>query len=234
MSISVIITSFNRLPQFKQTYHTLINQLSEEDELVVVEEGQEREWPNFLKTLNVPFTFVFTNNNRYRSCSTAKNIALRLAKNDLIAINEPEVMQIDQCIFALKAELEKEPRQFAVVGTMYFDTSADGNPTRMEHSQAPFVAMVCKKELVDIGGWDERYKYWGNDDNDLMDRLRMNGCRHVVYDRLQAHHRWHIRPPAYAMGDCNEKLLYEKNRKVVANAGKKWGKILKKYEITRG
>ncbi|MHA1360872.1 MAG: glycosyltransferase family 2 protein [Candidatus Helarchaeota archaeon] len=233
-NISVIITSFNRLHLFTQTSHAIVKQLTPKDQIIVVEEGQEMGWVNYLPSLAIPYKFCFTQNTHYRSCSKAKNVAVRLADNEIIVINEPEVLQLDDCITRLKKELEKNPRQFAVPGTLYNDTGLHGNPTRMENSQAPFVAMVYKKELEAVGGWDERFKYWGNDDNDLMHRLTLNGCEHKVYSQLQIHHRWHERPPKHALGDYNESLLYEKNKSIVANKGKRWGRILKRYLIVEG
>jgi hypothetical protein len=80
-----------------------------------------------------------------------------------------------------------------------------------------------KKELMKVGGWDERFRFWGNDDNDLMYRLGLNGCHTKSDDDMVAIHQWHARPPVEAMGDYNEGLLYERPKKIIANKGKDWG-----------
>ena len=188
-----------------------------------------------LKSMNlnfgIPYKYHFTNNKKYRSGCIAKNIALKLSKNPLIIINDPEVFHLDdKTIFKLKEHIRQNNRTFNVVGTMKFCNDIFNDFSKystINHSQAPFIASVMKSELLAVGGWDERFKFWGNDDNDLMYRLGLNGVRHQVFDELVAIHQWHPRPPVDAMGDANESLLYEKPKKIVANQGKEWGVINK-------
>lgn len=235
MNVSLIITSRNRLRLFKKSWASIRPQLTTGDELVVVEDSDNpSEWKNFLNDIPFKSTFVCTYNNAYRGCSVAKNIAVKLATNPILVINDPEVFHLSPCIIQLKEQLVKNPLQFAVPGTLYSGQHS-GQPwneaSLTEHSQAPFVGMVLKEEIEKIGGWDERFKYWANDDNDLMYRLGLNGCKHKVYDDLTIFHQWHERPPKEAMGDYNESLLYEAEKSIVANKDKEWGVIEPHYEL---
>lgn len=226
MNVSVLITSFNRRKYFISTWPSIRQQLIDGDELVVVEDGHTDEWRDFLDSLNIKYTYVKTTNDRYRSGSKAKNIGLRQAENPIIIINDPEVIHITPCITEMRKRLQENDKQFLVAGTLYQGQFEGQDYTKapiMKHSQAPFVGAVMKQHLIDIGGWDERFVYWGNDDNDLMDRLGMIGVKHTVLEDEEIYHQWHPRPPQNALGDFNEPYLYEKDKPAVANEGKEWG-----------
>lgn len=228
MNVSVLITSFNRKRYFINTWPSIREQLIDGDELVVVEDGHTDDWKDFLETLNIKYTYVKTTNDRYRSGSLAKNIGLKQAENPIIIINDPEVVHITPCITTMRKLLTEEGKQFLVPGTLYegqFESQDYTKSPIRKHSQAPFVGGVRRDELMAINGWDERFTFWGNDDNDLMDRLGMIGTKHVVLDELEIHHQWHPRPPQAALGDYNEPFLYEKDKPAVANEGKEWGSL---------
>jgi hypothetical protein len=205
--------------------------LGEGDEIIVVSDVKEdKEMNDVCKWADDTFNFSVkhfcTGNDRYRSCVRAKNFALKNTKNPLIIINDPEVIHITRCIDQIKEHMKKDSRQFIVPGTMRFQLK--GYPlmeyTTINHSMAPFIGGVMREELLTINGWDERFVYWGNDDNDLMYRLGLNGCKHICDDNMIALHQYHSRPPIEAMGDFNEPLLYEENKEIIANKEKEWGK----------
>ncbi len=237
MNISLIITSRNRFRLFKKSWASIRPQLIEGDELIIIEDSDNPDqWKSFLQEIPFKSTFVCTYNKDYRSCCLAKNMAVKLATNPLLIINDPEVYHITPCINFLRDKLTENPYQFAVPGTLYSGQQAgqaweEGSLT--EHSQAPFVGAVMKEEIEKIGGWDERFKFWGNDDNDLMYRLGLNECKHKVYDELKIFHQWHERPPRDAMGDYNEPLLYEKDKSIIANKGQEWGIIPGHCEVVK-
>jgi len=228
-NISVILTSRARLRLFKNSYNSIASQLTPSDELVVIEEAEERAgWIDFLKSQNIPWQFVNTNEPNYRGCSIAKNMALMLCNNPWIAINDPEVTHITPCITQASERLISNDKQFIVAGTLYSEKdNQTGFETanKMENSQAPFFALTTKDNLTKVGGWDERFKFWGNDDNDLMHRLGMSGVSHVVCNDMVVFHQWHQRPPEAAHGDYNHELLYEENKQMIANQNKKWGSL---------
>lgn len=231
MKASLIISSFNRLKYFINTWPTIKNQLEDGDELIVVEDGIEKNWNSYLLLLGMKYKLVETGNEMYRSGVIAKNIALKLAENPLIIINDPEVMHISECIKVFR-EFLKDRSAFLVPGTLHsarHEGQGMQGASKMENSQAPFVGGVRKEDLMAVGGWDERFKYWGNDDNDLMHRLTLHGTRHIVVPELEIFHQWHPRPPKQAMGDYNEPFLYEKDKPIVANQGKEWGELQGNY-----
>ncbi len=178
MNISLIVTSYNRRKLFATSWDSIAGQMIPGDEIVVVEDGADNGWDGMLEKFGVDFQVIRTGNSKYRSCSFSKNIAVKKAKNPLLIINDPEVYHVTPCIPVIKTRLVMEPRIFLVPGTLLsarFENDTWQNANKTEHSMAPFVAGVMKEEIEKVGGWDERFIYWGNDDNDLMYRLGLNG-----------------------------------------------------------
>ena len=234
MNVSVIVSSFYRAPLLRVSLPSIAKQLVAEDEMIVVSDvPEDKEMENLCIWANQAFPFnvyhFVTGHVGYRSCVNAKNIALKKTRNPLVIISDPEVIHVTRCIDQIKVHLDKNPKQFIVPGSMHFQL--EGEPLdkykTIEHSMAPFVGGVMREELMSVGGWDERFKYWGNDDNDLMYRLGLNGCAHFVDDSMVALHQYHSRPPQEAFGEgaehCNHLWLNEKNKSIVANIGKEWG-----------
>ncbi len=236
MNISLLVSNFGRAELFKRSLESILPQMGKWDEIVVaddsVEEGEKEKMKAVLASVPVvPYKYVDMKNTKYRSGVFAKNVALRSCSNFLVIINDPEVMHITPNIKIIRERFDSGDRRvFLVPGTMYFSNAGQSlsdfqGMRTTDHSMAPFIGGIPREELMAIGGWDERFVFWGNDDNDLMYRLGLNGVRHVVDDSMQALHQWHERQPQSAMGDYNEPLLYEKPKKIVANEGKEWGLI---------
>lgn len=234
MKVSLLVTNFGKAHLFKRSLDSILPQLTHGDEIVVCDDGPKDGIFDLLQTLPISSKYIHTNNNEYRSGCKAKNITLKNASNPVCIINDPEVWHLTPCITEIKKMLQKNKRQFINPGSMYFAKTMVQDPGDFEkndkwgfigHSMAPFIAGVMREELMAIGGWDERFKFWGNDDNDLTHRLGKNGCKHIVVDEMEALHQWHSRPPQAAIGDANESLLNEKDKPIVANQGVEWGQI---------
>jgi GT2 family glycosyltransferase len=73
------------------------------------------------------------------------------------------------------------------------------------------VAAVLRDDVFKIRGWDERFKVWGYDDTDFMNRLQMSGANHIpLY--LPVVHMIHEAPPAGASADQNLALMQQSHR----------------------
>lgn len=100
-------------------------------------------------------------------------------------------------------------------------------------------ACLAKKDwIINVGGWDEDMSLinggggWAWDDIDLMTRLRLSGHNQNVFDDIEVIHQYHERPPT-AVSDQwpkNNKIFVDKDLEnnpkfIVANQGRKWGKL---------
>lgn len=244
MNVSILITAYKRAELFQKSLPSILDQLTLQDEIVFVNDGEPDGAEAILKgalvsdgraqtptLIPIPSQYIDTGNRGYHGCGRAKNIGLKACKNELIIIRDPEVEDISPCINQLRTYFEKQEnkRKYVNAGSMYF--SQDENQSIFKesnffigHSNAPFVAGVMKEELMAVQGWREDFKYWGNDDSSLMHRLGNNGVSIECDETMVAWHQWHDRPPQEALGDFNLPLLNaEGDGFIKGNEGKEWG-----------
>lgn len=232
MNVSLLITSFQRGRVFENSLPAILRQLTNDDEIVIVNDGPLDNMEQVIKGISIPTTYIDTGNRHYRGGSIAKNIALKACGNELVIIHDPEIIELSPCINQLKERFDtiENKDKFITCGTAYTAVDKEHIGLReanfIAHSQAPFVAGVLRKNLMAVNGWDERFIYWGNDDNDIMHRLGMNGVQIDLDEGMTIFHQWHERAPREAMGDYNEPLLYDANKKMVTNQDNpNWGTL---------
>jgi glycosyltransferase involved in cell wall biosynthesis len=55
------------------------------------------------------------------------------------------------------------------------------------------IACYTKAIFEEIGGFDEQFAYWGDEDNDIAQRMIRNGVKEVIASGLITYHQWHPR-----------------------------------------
>jgi hypothetical protein len=99
------------------------------------------------------------------------------------------------------------------------------------------VHIVHKQKLIEIGGYDEFYCYWGVEDRDLNHRLTKLGLLETWMNKqAPVFHQWHpLTSDFYASGfplqwweDMN--IYFERNKSKVVRNGMEWGKLLTKKD----
>jgi len=101
--------------------------------------------------------------------------------------------------------------------------------TRFENVMGYYFGGCTKELYLRMGGKDERFVGFGAEDIDFFGRLSRAGILHFIHNEIVAIHLYHEGAPRYAM-DLAEKnfemmLENERNRIVVANEGREWGKL---------
>jgi len=90
---------------------------------------------------------------------------------------------------------------------------------------ASYCASVRKKDVVAIGGYDERYKVWGWEDIDVQSRLSISGVKCVSDNNIKVVHLAHGYTGCFENWEINKKLHENPDKPMVANQGKEWGII---------
>lgn len=224
------MTVFKRAQQLALTLPNIKRCMLPGDEIICVDDGPYDGVDKMLSRIGVTYEYYRTENTEYRNGAYAKNVALKKANNDLIFIHEAEIFGVDWYMNGktymqqMRDHFLEGQRSFVVAGNVKFYNS-DGITYQsiMTNNQAPYFAGVRKQDLMDITGWDERFKYWGNEDNDLMHRLGKTGVTVAIDPDIYINHIWHERPPKKALGDYNEPLLYESDKPIQINQNKPWG-----------
>lgn len=74
--------------------------------------------------------------------------------------------------------------------------------------------VIWKENYIKINGYDEEYRSWGKEDDDISWRLYKSGVKAKILDlEDMIVHLWHYTDPT-KKGDMNEKLFLEKKAKL--------------------
>lgn len=212
--------------------------------------------------------YIRHNNPDWDSCSIPKNIGLRNSRGDVLIYTEPEnifIESIDRVARTLPKgryyyqkwvyfgkqgsspfpeERIADPLEYIKeYGVNLWETGTvdvhGGEPTYTQANMvSPWCLIVRKKDLLNIGGWDEMMSgkngggRWGFDDVDLITRLRCSKIN-AIQAPFSVIHQWHDRPPHWIQDSWspNEQIMLAKKdesgdynkHSIEANQGKEIG-----------
>jgi GT2 family glycosyltransferase len=93
------------------------------------------------------------------------------------------------------------------------------------------IACYPKEIFEKIGGFDEQYAYWSNEDYEIAQRVRRCGIEGIRARQLYAYHQWHPRITKYIPYSIlfhNAAHYYQTKAEntIIVNQNKEWGKII--------
>jgi hypothetical protein len=173
----------------------------------------------------------------WRDAGFAINYGLKHCSGELVLINEAEVYNIDcnQINKMIEPHLTQQKlithpkRVYIDTGILLNQIEKGIEPTtevlskieNFYHAHFHYSIMLYKKELINIGGWDEDFLGSCYTDGDINDRLEMNGMKFVPLD-LECIHLFH--PRINCIGwDYNKRLYEERKNIIIRNQDKQWG-----------
>lgn len=124
---------------------------------------------------DINLSFYQTNKNVTFNIALAFNIALKRAKNDLIIMNAADCWQQNEY-------LETASRYMTFFSQTKYRVAICGSYKNQKGSHPPTpvrdTTMVANRaDLVNIRGYDERFRGWGSQEPDICGRLGMSGVR---------------------------------------------------------
>jgi GT2 family glycosyltransferase len=206
-----------------------------------------------LNKLNVFYVFTGQRNTKenvkWRIPGYAFNIGVKKATGNIILLACPEIYPMEtDCLLKIVTPFLNNQQKIVTHPISVKDdreanflkdleTNKKFTKTKEEYEKLPdlkawypFFLAMYKKDYVDIGGYDE--DFIGNcfDDADIYSRLKLNGCTflpipdttvlHLYHSRLNQQDAETVQGWAY-----NQKIYYEREKTIVRNIGKDWGKI---------
>lgn len=191
---------------------------------------------------------------KFRSPSFALNIGIKKSKGKIIILSSPEIFHLNNTIDYIVSPLIDNKKILSTPQYISIDNtgkvkdylsenltlnlpediflSLESNTPRCRYaSKLPFCIGLYKKELIEIGGYDEDFTGWACDDDDIIGRLILNG---LTYNYCSARiiHLYHPKQYDKELKMNNREYLHNlglyKKRKgtIIRNKNKKWG-ILK-------
>lgn len=238
--VSIVMTAYKRSHLLVNTLSALAKQTFQDFEVVVVEDGDDGGDTRQLCTVGGMNIRYFQRERRpnvlYSNPSVPNNIGLRNATGDIVVLQNAECMFMNND--GLETLISKVTDTNAVFPTVW--AAEESNPNAIEifyihPTQRPVPWFFCGatklKHFHDLHGFDEDYKQYGYDDNDMADRLKAHGITFEWTEDVVLKHQWHPRPDMRAAGEPETGQIYDRKTAdmkagrigVVRNLDHEWG-----------
>ena len=205
--ITLIIPFRNRSSnRLKKNLDSLKRQTSKKYKVVLIDYGSTKDYSQGIEKLISNYTFV---NYYYQDTSMlpwsrahALNIGVKKCNTSYFFPVDVDLIFDKGFLEVLYACIAPNKITTFKVGFLKKRNSEWSNPEKMKIEQispdtALGMTLFKKKEFENIGGYDEKYVYWGGEDNDIVARFKKEGYTHCFYSGKEIlYHQWH---PRYEM-----------------------------------
>ncbi len=232
MTTSIVMTTYNRSRQLLNTLTSISKQFEHDDilgqrpEIVVVDDGDDDRTAGICDAFDAKWIRTGrVHDGRYMNQALPLNIGIRVARGDVLIIQNAECKHMGDVIDRLTRGLLDNVVRFAHVTAL----TEDGKPDAVycgESNPRPyfFCGAVHRDVLLALGGFDEDYVGYGYEDDDMADRLTRSG---IVFRFTDARvlHQWH-EPAGFGVGVMEAgRAMFERKRlePVIRNVGREWG-----------
>lgn len=209
---------FNRSKELERTLKT-IKQSSEKDfEVIIVNDGSDdsEQLDELAKNsgLHIKILTIKKEDKWYRNPCIPFNKGFKEASGDIILIQNPECFHVGDIIshaihnvsnnkyityacYSLSEQKTKELDGSNTLTIINRHVGHDGDEGWYNHSifrrvYYHFTSAMTKKDLNDLGGFDERYaKGHGWDDNEFLERIKRKKMDISINDSPFSVHQWH-------------------------------------------
>ena len=247
--VSLVLSSFNRSKLLDVSLSSIVkNKPSFPFEIIVVNDGMDDSTESicekYQKELNIKYFFTGQRNEKgliMRCPSVPNNFAIKQATGDIIILSCAEIFHINHGIDEIVEPLLKNKKALSIPSYMYCGTCEQHTEwikkgvvdykflsIHKDYVKMPFLLGCWKKEILDIGGYDEDFIGYASEDNDFIARLLKNGCTHFRTNAKIIHLYHGVRCPDGFQFDnpawiYNRRLLEARGSDIVRNVGKEWG-----------
>lgn len=233
--VSIIMSTWNRAPLLARGLASIYAQKYKNLEVVVVDDGSTDDTKEICQ--QYPVKYIYNSApDRWKCPGKAQNIGIRNATHDIIILQSPEVIHLDETtihdLVTAVADNEKRWVMAHVLREHAGKSPELVSGLKVQHRWAYFLCALWKKWLLEIRGVDEDYVAGGYEDNDLADRLiDYVGLEQIFTDEIHGLHLLHEYLPATTYIEC-AKLYLHKTAEMKAgrlsyirNNNREWGKV---------
>lgn len=225
------------------TLNSLKEQTSHDFRVLFVDYGSDNNVAEKVRSITEQFDFVehLYSDTRYMpwNRSHALNTGIRRAETDHVFTADIDMVFVPGFIEKLRTLASADSATFFKVA--YLKPGVD--PVALKRSDvdtlsaehALGLALIPVRVLQMMNGYDEFYRFWGREDNDIRARLYANGTKTTFYDEILMYHIHH--PPANTTDILPERWLQFQNdylnqhkNMVERNEGYDWGKVIETSE----
>lgn len=246
-TLSIMMTAYDRAHLLGPTLESLRFQTRQVEQIVVVEDGNDGGKTEAVcaqyKAAGLPVEY-FRRVNRpavgFSNPAVPKNIGIRKCIGEILIIQSAEVkytkpMDVENLVVPVEAN--PNVSMFAPCHSLNQDGSEGiwyGDPAHTHY--LGFCHAVRRDRVVAIGGYDERFRGYGREDDDFAWRLHVSGITYKWAPEVLTIHQWHPGHPdpkdaendkfnSELGGQVIEDYYKNKTRGLESNVGLDWGNI---------
>lgn len=228
---------YNRLEQTKKTLESFKKYNPDEFNVVIVDDGSREECrvSSIIKDFDFQITDIYLDPERktWVNPCVPFNVGFRAASGQKIIIQNPECYHKTDIISHVRNNLndsnyisypcysltQKASKSVEIIKESDLPqqrTSFDGDNGWYNHKTIHptyyhFTSAITKKNLVDLGGFDERYANGrAYDDNEFLARVKRKGLEVLIPDESLVFHQWHYSPDSLEgkLSPGNQNMYY--------------------------
>lgn len=203
MHFSVIVPTYNRLPQLKLALKSIFNQDFGDYEVIVVDDGSTDGTSDYLKSLTTPKLKLIRQNNK--GPAAARNAGIKIARGKYIAFTDDDCIVPSNWLSSFKNNFESN--DVDIIGgavrnynqkNIYSDVSqritnffveylnCKGKPSPfLTSNNIAYRADVLKK----VGGFDERFRKAGGEERALNWKIMSTSGKSIYASGIIVEHK---------------------------------------------
>ena len=219
--ISIAMAYKNRKVQLIKTLESIESQSYKDIEVIVVDDASDPEQKVADLQSRFPFlTVVTVQANPYKNPCIVYNTAFSMCSGEVVIIQNPECLHVGELMQSVAESIDdnrylsyacynvgekdierlynaENKKDFILSLPQEFNQSKGDAITWYNHSHYRkvdfhFTTAITRKNLESINGFDERYKYGMEfDDNEFLDRIKRKGLEIVNIDDPFSVHQYH-------------------------------------------
>lgn len=177
-------------------------------------------------------------NGQSRNHCFARNIGIKAALAEIVCLCDGDIFHLINPLLSMDRIVNDNGVDGFYATGVFMRTNMKGQCTgpHGKNANIPHGSWLAtsKRNFEKIGGYDERFKIYGNEDHDIVQRLERLGLKHVSESSIIAFH------PAFDPGrNANnetdflktKQMEFQRESSAVRNVGKDWGKGGKEFFI---
>lgn len=192
--VSIIMPFYKRLEAFKLALPknaSFFQRNGVEIILLLDDPKEEKELLKFVELYPfINFKIIINRKkHEWRNPCKVLNVGIRHASFKYVLVLDPEVELITDVVYQLRYIISYHPNTFAT-GVVAFIDEKDNINELKDINWMPYGSiMVAKHDLINIRGYDESFKKWGGEDDQIRRKLNLYGLKKMELVDAKTIHR---------------------------------------------
>ena len=196
MELSVVIATHNRIEQLKRVLPSILEQ-SVECEMVIVDDGSRDGTDTWIDTLGIPrLNLIRIPTHGWRNPSYAKNLGVSHAKGDIVLVQDGEILHessgnLEQVVNHFRLWDKPDVPLYVKPRSLWHEQRGFSPVFQESYVKVGIFSAMYRVDYIRLGGFNEEFTQWGNEDLDFIRRVGISGFKTVQDPEIKVRHLEH-------------------------------------------